>query len=199
MGKINSRAKGARGEHEMLDLYIEKLNLESKDFRTKRNFQGGEGGGRANGDFRVKGFERFHFEMKNKEILAIPEWWEQTMYDANHGHNTKPVLHFKMPRHLRDTPRKKFYVVVEDLEDYCLNWLQQLGFEVKPGKNKYMDLVEHLGKEKLFIPKWIKALNEGAWVMVFSLKDRELALIDFDYIEEVAEKVAMHYGWEVTK
>ena len=82
---VNARAKGQRAEREALGLLQEWMepvyraaNLPAPMFA--RNLEQSRGGG-----YDILGLEWLALEVKHREALHIPKWWEQTLRQAKDG------------------------------------------------------------------------------------------------------------------
>ena len=83
----NSRHKGASGERELFKLLGESLGI-----KVERNLSQTRDGGYDTlvGDFCV--------ECKRAEVLCLPEWWRQTVTQAN-ASGKRPMLIYRPSRH----------------------------------------------------------------------------------------------------
>ena len=87
MGKINSRAKGAKGERELAEI----LREHGYTARRGQQFSG------ANGDPDVLGLPGYHIECKRVEKLNLEAAVDQSIRDARDG-ETPIVVHRKNRR-----------------------------------------------------------------------------------------------------
>jgi len=87
MGKINSRAKGAKGERELAEI----LREHGYTARRGQQFSG------ANGDPDVVGLPGYHIECKRVEKLNLEAAVDQSIRDARDG-ETPIVVHRKNRR-----------------------------------------------------------------------------------------------------
>jgi len=117
--KLNSAAKGGRGEREAITEICGLLGRE-KCAKDKRNNQATEWGGSGNPDIQIAGLERLFYEIKNTAKFMF-SWTVKLVQDC--PENYIPVLMYK-------EPRKGFWVMyrLEDHDRYFESWAAAKGW-----------------------------------------------------------------------
>lgn len=87
MPKINSRAKGARGEREFCEWLRNTLDL---DFTPQRNLEQVRSGGSD-----ILDVYPFVFEVKRVEKLQLKKWWLQVKAACRHDENLIPIVAYR--------------------------------------------------------------------------------------------------------
>lgn len=124
MARINSRAKGIRGENSFIKTLLELLGRE-KTHKDRRNGQAVAHGGCDNPDVSLLGFERVHYEVKHTKSFQFPAWVKQVREDCP-AHKV-PVIAYKEPN-----KQDYFWLTfpLEKLEKFALEVVGAFGWEV---------------------------------------------------------------------
>lgn len=126
MAKINSRAKGATAERELIGVLIEHLGDEIAS-KMKRNLEQTRGGGHD-----IDGLDGWAIEVKRYKAVKegdIARFWEQTVDQARRI-DAKPVLCYREDfRSWRVRLPMSFVQGLEPTFDETVEWTVELGIE----------------------------------------------------------------------